>query len=115
DKLPPWAVLVPFLTLPILGLLMLASGVTGSLALVSAFLVGLGIGAELDFLPYLVSRYFPLRSFGRNFGIMFSIVSTGGVLGPLLMGGVFDRFGDYAYGLWALSAIVAVGLVLICM
>lgn len=114
DKLPPWGVLVPFLSAPVIGLAGLAFGANGHVALLCSFLVGLGIGAELDFLPFLVSRYFPLRSFGRNFGIMFSITSLGGVLGPVLMGGIFDRFGDYTYGLWTLCGLVMFGLLVVC-
>jgi hypothetical protein len=34
-----------------------------AMALVGAFLVGLGLGAELDIIAYLVSRYFGLRAF----------------------------------------------------
>lgn len=78
-----------------LGLLIFMSGVGGGLNLVAASLVGLGLGAETDILPYLVSRYFGLGAFGEIYGYMFTIFPLGGAVGPLLMGAGFDKTGSY--------------------
>jgi len=40
-----------------------------SIAFAGAFLVGFGLGAEVDLIPYLTGRYFGLRAFGLQFGV----------------------------------------------
>lgn len=95
-----------------LGLLLLWSNVTGSLAFCAAFLVGLGMGAEGDIIAYLVSRYFGLRAFGEIYGSAFGAFTLGGVVGPLLMGKGFDATGSYNLGLgvFVVASLVAAGL-----
>ena len=49
---------------------------------VAVVLVGLGLGAELDVMPYMVSRYFGLRAFGEIYSYAFAAFTLGGVIGP---------------------------------
>jgi MFS family permease len=77
------------------GISLLWAGVGGNLALVAAFLVGLGMGAEADIIAYLTSRYFGLRSFGEIYGYLFATFTLAGALGPVLMGVGFDHLGSY--------------------
>ncbi len=77
------------------GIFLLCAGVTGTSAYVAAMLVGFGYGAESATIPYLVSRYFGLRSFGEIYSYLFITVPLGGALGPVLMGIGFDRTGSY--------------------
>ena len=60
-----------------------------------AFLVGLGLGAEIDLIPYLTSRYFGLLNFGKVYSSAFAAFALAGALGPLIMGAGFDRTGSY--------------------
>jgi MFS family permease len=76
-----------------IGLLMIGS--TPSIVFVGAFLVGLGLGAEVDMIAYLVSRYFGLRSFSEIYSLAFSAFVLAGAFGPLLMGAGFDFTGSY--------------------
>jgi predicted MFS family arabinose efflux permease len=78
-----------------LGMALLAAGVTGELALLSVFLVGLAFGAELDIIAFLISRYFGLRTLGAAFGVAFGSFVLAGGIGSLLMGFAFDRTGSY--------------------
>jgi MFS family permease len=64
-------------------------------AFAGAFLVGLGLGAEVDLIPYLASRYFGLRNFGKVYSSLFAAFALAGALGPLIMGAGFDRTGSY--------------------
>ena len=66
-----------------------------SVVFAGAFLVGLGLGAEVDFIAYLTSRYFGLRAFGKIYSSMFAAFGFSGALGPLIMGTGFDRTGSY--------------------
>ncbi len=75
-----------------IALLLLASRTA---AFAGAFLVGLGLGAELDLIPYLASRYFGLREFGKVYSSLFAAFALAGALGPLIMGAAFDDTGSY--------------------
>lgn len=101
-----------FFSVSALGLLLLWSGVTGTIAFIAAFLVGLGMGAEGDIIAYLISRYFGLRAFGEIYGYAFGAFTLGGVFGPLLMGKGFDASGSYNLGLgvFVIATLSAAGL-----
>ena len=92
-----------------LGIVLLWTGAATGVAFVGAFLVGLGMGAEVDVIAFLISRYFGLRSFGEVYGSAFGAYVLAGALGPLLMGAGFDLTGSYNVPLAALltSALVA--------
>ncbi len=61
----------------------------------AALLLGLSVGAEVDIVMYLASRYFGLRNFGTIYGCLNGLTSLGTGLGPLLAGLMFDHFGSY--------------------
>jgi MFS family permease len=67
-----------------------------AMVLMGAFLVGMGLGAEVDIIAYLVSRYFGLRFFGEIYGFAFGAFLLAGALGPLVMGAGFDLTGSYS-------------------
>jgi MFS family permease len=85
---------------------------TTPLAFAGAFLVGLGLGAEVDLIAYLVSRYFGLRDFGKVYSSAFAAFVLAGALGPLLMGASFDRTGSYRGALIAFLAATLVAAAL---
>ncbi len=72
----------------------------------------MGQGAELDIIPYMVSRYFGLQAFAEIYGYLFAVFTLGGVVGPMLMGMWFDATGSYGLilGVLAIGTLVAVGL-----
>lgn len=76
------------------GVALLLTG-TGAGVFAGAFLVGLGLGAELDLIPYLASRYFGLHDFGKVYSSLFAAFALAGALGPLIMGAGYDRTGSY--------------------
>ena len=78
-------------------------------AFLGAALIGLGIGAEADVMPYLISRYFGLASFSEIYGYAFTAYALAGALGPLLMGWSFDRFHSYSTTLLGLAAAMLTG------
>ncbi|HWP43169.1 MAG TPA: MFS transporter [Blastocatellia bacterium] len=97
-----------------LGIFLLWTGVSGALAFVAAFLVGMGVGAEGDIITYQVSRYFGLRAFGEIYGYVLITYTLGGIIGPLVMGIGFDSTGSYRLilGLFLLATMAAVGLMM---
>jgi MFS family permease len=90
-----------FYALSAAGLVLLWAAPAGSSVFLAAFLVGLGMGAEVDMIAYLASRYFGLRSFATVYGYAFAAFMVAGALGPLMMGAVFDRFHSYSVGVGA--------------
>ena len=78
-----------------IGLGLLATGAIDRAAFMAALLVGLSIGAEIDLLAYLATRYFGLQSFGLVYGLLFSAFLIGSATGPVIYGAAFDATGSY--------------------
>jgi len=81
-------------------------------AFTGAFAIGLGLGAEVDIMAYLISRYFGFRSFGTIYGFVFAAfgLSTGSA--AYLMGAAFDATGSYALALTLSSIATVIGAAL---
>jgi predicted MFS family arabinose efflux permease len=77
------------------GVLLLRTAASAGWALAAAVLIGLGLGAEADLTPYLLTRYFGLRSFSTLYGFTWTAYALAGALGPVLMGRAFDATGSY--------------------
>jgi MFS family permease len=95
------------------GIFLLALARSASTGVFAAGLVGLGVGAEADITPYLLTRYFGLRAFSTLYGFTWTAYATAGALGPVLMGKVFDATGSYTALLVALSAATLAAAVLL--
>jgi cyanate permease len=79
----------------------LAAGALG------AALIGFGMGGEADVTPYMLSRYYGLRSFATLYGLTWTAYAVAGAIGPILMGRVFDLTGSYETLLVRLSLVIA--------
>ena len=73
-----------------LGTWLLSWAHTLPLGVASAALIGFGMGGEGDVTPYLLSRYFGLRSFSTLYGLTWTAYAIAGAIGPVLMGQAFD-------------------------
>lgn len=91
----PW-VSFGLLTGAALGVFLLSSAATPWVAYASAALIGLGLGGEADVTPYLLTRYFGLKSFSTLYGFTWTAYAIAGAAGPILMGRAFDVTGSYA-------------------
>jgi MFS family permease len=83
------------LALAALGTFVLAGAQSLAAGIVAAALIGFGMGGEADVTPYLLSRYFGLRSFSVLYGLTWTFYAVAGALGPVLMGKAFDVTGSY--------------------
>ncbi|WP_429304032.1 MFS transporter [Paraburkholderia sp. GAS199] len=106
-------VAVAFVILPALGVLTLLASRDPALTTAGAVLVGLGMGAEVDLIAYLQSRYFGLRAFGQIYGYLFAVFTVGTGLGPFVMGATFDAAGSYRPALTGFVAVLACAAVLL--
>jgi MFS family permease len=84
-----------------LGLFFFSYAATGGIWLIipSAILLGIGWGSQVTMIAALVSEYFGKWRFGTVFGLNYGILTLGGVIGPLLAGWAFDKWGSYQ-GIW---------------
>lgn len=99
-----------------LGIGLLWMSRTPGITLAGAFLIGLGLGAEVDIIAYLISRYFGLHSFGKIYGFAIGAFLLAGALGPVLMGEAFDSTGSYRGPLAAfLAATLIAAVVMTCL
>jgi MFS family permease len=94
---------------------MLCTSIGGSLTLLASFLIGLGTGAEVETLGYMISRYFGLGAFGTAYGVSFGAFMTAGSIGVLLMGAAYDHFHSYTVALIALTVAMLLALLLLAL
>ncbi|MGV7241132.1 MFS transporter [Caballeronia sp. M23-90] len=73
--------------------LLLLSGV--SVAPFAGMLMGLSLGAEVDLIAYMTSRYFGMRRYGFVYAVSYSIYAIGASSGPTLAGISFDKTHSY--------------------
>lgn len=71
----------------------------------SAAGVGLAVGAEIDFLGFLVSRYYPKAAFATLFAVLFAIHTLGAGFGASLVAWLTSAFGSYQPAFLVLSAL----------
>jgi predicted MFS family arabinose efflux permease len=97
------------------GILLLATAGTAMPGMVAAALIGFGLGGEADITPYLLTRYFGLRSFSALYGFTWTAYAIAGAIGPIVMGRAFDATGSYTSLLTALAAatLLSAGLFLL--
>ena len=96
-----------------LGIGILGVGISGNVALAAAFLAGLGMGAEVEVMGYMMSRYFGLRAFGTAYGHAFGAFMISGAVGVPLMGAgpVFATAGHQPLAMAGLGGALALGLI----
>jgi MFS family permease len=92
------------LALAALGVWILSWASSLPVGVLGASLVGFGMGGEGDVTPYLLSRYFGLRSFSTLYGLTWTAYAVAGAIGPVLMGRAFDATGSYEALLGQLAA-----------
>ena len=77
----------------------------------AAALIGIGAGGEAAITPYLLTRYFGLRSLSTLYGLTWTFYAAAGAIGPVILGRAFDLTGSYVSLLKLLAA--ALGFVAI--
>jgi MFS family permease len=97
------------------GVFLIISGIDPQYYFIAAFIIGFGLGVEADLIGFLVSKYFPIESFGEIFGALFGAFMLANSAGPLLLGMLFTKFGGYQVGLIAFTMLLAVSCMLFLM
>jgi MFS family permease len=108
----PW-VLIGFMVGPVIGLVMFAMGSAGPAVFVWAALVGLGVGAEIDVLGYLIPRYWGRVAYAQLYGSFLAAFQLGGGIGAAAFGIVRTAQGSYTNGLWTIALTTMLAMILI--
>ena len=80
-----------------------------TMAPLAAFLIGFALGAEVDLLAFLTSRYFGLRHYGLLYATIYACFFIGIALGPAMAGQLYDHFGNYRIALRIVVAMLVFG------
>ena len=86
DRLWAPGVAFAFLASPAIALWMLGQpDIDANTATFAILLVGFGAGVEYDFMAYMVSRYFGMKSYSAIYGAIYAFFALGAGLGPGIM------------------------------
>lgn len=115
DRFP--AARVAALTLALSGLAVgvIAVAQSKTVLALATMLLGAALGADTDLLPYLVSRYFSLKSYGEFLGYCFAAGTLGAAAGAFFMGRVFDVYHSYIVMTSVIAATSIVIAALVCL
>ena len=112
DRFPVRPVAGLFLLGQVIGFLLLLDGLRW--ALPAGFLLGAIQGAEIDVMGYVVARRFGRLAYSRIMGTCFGITLIGAIVGPILMGTIFDRTRSYDIGLMVFPVFPMLAFGLLC-
>ncbi|HEX7783043.1 MAG TPA: MFS transporter [Sphingobium sp.] len=116
DRLYAPYVAAAFFLAPLFGITIILLSNTMIWAVVATILVGLGLGAEVDLIAFLISRYFGMRAFGETYGYLFATFMIGAGVGPFLMGASYAQLGSYTPALLlSLVGLAASCLLVLCL
>jgi predicted MFS family arabinose efflux permease len=103
------------LTVAALGTFVLSGARSVGTGIFGATCIGIGMGGEADITPYLLSRYFGLRSFSKLYGLSWTAYAIAAAIGPVVMGKAFDLTGSYQTLLaeLAFTSVIAAGMMLL--
>jgi len=76
--------------------------------------IGCALGAEVDVIAYLVSKYFGWAHYGRLYGLMFAAYTIGAANGPLILGAFYESNQNYDDALLFLTIMPILAAVSIC-
>jgi MFS family permease len=106
-------VAIMFLLVPAAALLLLTTDVSHGVALACGAAFGLALGAEVDIVAYLTSRYFGLRSFGSIYGLQYAMFTAAAGVAPVVTGMGYDVTGSYRGVLFVFSGALLLAILLI--
>lgn len=98
-------VMMAVLCITIIGFISMSYANSPMAYALSAAGVGLAVGAEIDFLGFLVSRYYARGAFATLFAVLFSIHTLGAGFGASLIALLASKFGSYQPALLVLAAL----------
>jgi predicted MFS family arabinose efflux permease len=112
DRLFAPRVATAFFLVTLASLPLLAIG-SGPQPAIGAALLGLSLGAEIDLVAFLTTRYLGQRAFGEVYGYPFMAFLLGSSAGPFVADVSFDRLGSYTPALTGYAVALMAAIVLV--
>ena len=109
-----WAPMIAFVLniTPAIGcLLLLPDTVAPWMLYASVLMIGLGQGAEIDIVAYMIARYFGLRSYATIYGLSVLAIALSVAVAASAIGQAYDLFGSYNIPLMCAAASFALAAV----
>jgi MFS family permease len=112
DHFPARLVVTGCLLAGVFGIGLILLG-TGGLffTVLATILLSFAVGAELDYMAFLVRQYYGIRNYGAIYGLMFGILVIGSGSGPVIMGYGHQYSGDYGQMMWILFIISIIAVI----
>lgn len=99
-----------FLASPAIAFYLLASpDLSANYARIAILMIGFGAGVEYDFLAYLVSKYFGMRSYSAIYGFLYAFFALGAGFGPKIMADIATSSTGWDTALTSAGIILVVG------
>ena len=106
-------IVIFFLLCPMVGIAVLGYGVTGIGTMLGPILLGMGVGAEIDLIAFIISRYFGIRAFGAMHGLMFGFAIIANAVGNNMLGWSFQLKRTYTPGLIVMEVLLLASIVIL--
>jgi MFS family permease len=101
-----------FLLMPMAGLAILISGAGGAAPVLGTICLGLGVGAEIDLMSYIITVYFGVKSFGSLHGLMFAFALLANAIGASILGWTFQLKHTYTPAFLGYEVLLLIGIIL---
>ena len=101
-----------FLASPAIALYLLSTpDVSPQYARIAILMIGFGAGVEYDFLAYLVSKYFGMRSYSAIYGFLYAFFALGAGFGPKILADLASAGGGWETPLINAAILLVIGSV----
>jgi MFS family permease len=108
DRIFAPRVVTAILLLTAIGFLVLREANAPAAYILAAIGIGMAIGLEIDFLAFIVSRYYERTAFATIFALLFAMYALGAAAGPALFAWSVQASAGYGTALLACSLITLV-------
>jgi MFS family permease len=106
DRFAPGPVTLVIFCVVELGIILLIVAQSLPIAVSGAMCIGMGLGAEVDVLAFIVARLFGRLHFAVLYALLFAAFMVGSSLGPMIMGIGYEATGSYRLPLIFLAALM---------
>jgi len=114
DRMNPYFVAFLTMTVPSLGLFIIASGLDAMIVLTaSVYFIGFTFGAEGDVVAYLVARRFGVEVYSSVMGLLTAVMSASTSIGAIFLGATLARTGNFVTFLLVTGSGVMAGSLLL--
>lgn len=114
DKITPRnAAIINLLIILVVSVIMIMAK-EGDTGLYTVSFIGfwLCLGGWLAIAPAATATFFGMKSYARNYGVVFFAYGIGAIVGGIISGQAKDVFGTYTYAFYPTAALALVGLIL---